>query len=146
MGEHEHGGGEHHGFHGNPVVTGLSIVDYAHLIGEGAVSGGLSAGNAGAHLATETGEIFEGVGHATAAQRGCSVRRRSRRRSQSEAESSRWSTASARWPMANTEKDSRQPLRELPLQDRLRKRERQRAWMVSGRVGQTSKRLRMGSG
>ncbi|MGE0403797.1 MAG: hypothetical protein AB7T06_44225 [Kofleriaceae bacterium] len=67
MGEHEQGG--HHGFHGSPVVTGLSLVDYMHLVGEGAVSGGLSAGTAGAHLAAEAGEIFEGVGHATAAQR-----------------------------------------------------------------------------
>ena len=61
MGEHEHGGEHGNSFHGNPVATGLSFVDYAHLMGEGAVSGGFAAGNAGTHLANEAGEIFEGV-------------------------------------------------------------------------------------
>lgn len=75
MSEHGHGGEEHHGFHGNPVMTGLTLADLAHLAGEGGVSGGLEVAEAGAHIAHEAGQVFEGATMAnglpiaTAAQR-----------------------------------------------------------------------------
>lgn len=68
MSEHGHGD-EHHGLHGNPVMTGLTLVDLAHLAGEAGVSGGLHMGKAGSDIAHEAGLVFEGSPHVTAAQR-----------------------------------------------------------------------------
>jgi len=72
MGGDEQGGG--HGFHGNPVLNGLTLLDLGHAVGEAAIDGRTAFQNFGQlahHAGHEAGALWTGAG--TTAQQGLNV-------------------------------------------------------------------------